>query len=218
MWDQPVARSLFTNRTAQTQNKRIQTFMSLVGFKPTISVLERTKTVHALDSAATVIGYLWLTFWYYVVGNIFLWNVYGPNCMRALCRLMESENSELRIFGHQKEEERNRRRKRTSNWRASQFSDFTRYFVYDEIKDKAKGCIRAYNPIWTSWREDFIWWTLKKGTIRNLYVCTPRVEAGKNTSTVIPASRKRRRKWNRISLKWDSASRPKKRLMKTFFG
>jgi hypothetical protein len=31
--------------------------------------------------------------------------------------------------------------------------------------------------------------------------CSPRVEAGKNTSTVIPASRKRRRKGNRISLR-----------------
>jgi hypothetical protein len=29
----------------------------------------------------------------------------------------------------------------------------------------------------------------------------PRVEAGKNTSTVIPASRQRRRKGNRISLR-----------------
>jgi hypothetical protein len=29
----------------------------------------------------------------------------------------------------------------------------------------------------------------------------PRVEAGKNTSTVIPASRKRRQKGNRISLR-----------------
>jgi hypothetical protein len=31
--------------------------------------------------------------------------------------------------------------------------------------------------------------------------CLPRVEAGKNTFTVIPASRKRRRKGNRISLR-----------------
>jgi hypothetical protein len=31
----------------------------------------------------------------------------------------------------------------------------------------------------------------------------PRVEAGKNTSTIIPASRKRRRKGNRISLRWE---------------
>jgi hypothetical protein len=30
--------------------------MSAVGFEPTISVFERTKTVHALDSAADVIG------------------------------------------------------------------------------------------------------------------------------------------------------------------
>jgi hypothetical protein len=35
----------------------------------------------------------------------------------------------------------------------------------------------------------------------------PCMEAGKNTSTVIPASRKRRRKGNRISLRRDSASR-----------
>jgi hypothetical protein len=46
---------------------------------------------------------------------------------------------------------------------------------------------------------------------------TPRVEEGKNTSTVIPASRKRRRKGNRISLRWDSASRPKRRLIRTYF-
>jgi hypothetical protein len=37
------------------------------------------------------------------------------------------------------------------------------------------------------------------------------------TSTVIPASRKRRQKENRVSLRWDSASRPKRRLMKTYF-
>jgi hypothetical protein len=44
-------------------------------------------------------------------------------------------------------------------------------------------------------------------------LCLARVEAGKNTSTVIPASRKRRRKGNRISLRWDSA----RRLMRTYF-
>jgi hypothetical protein len=32
-------------------------------------------------------------------------------------------------------------------------------------------------------------------------ILSPRVEAGKNTSTVIPASRKMRRKGNRISLR-----------------
>jgi hypothetical protein len=40
----------------------------------------------------------------------------------------------------------------------------------------------------------------------------PRVEASKNTSTVMPASRKRRRKGNRNSLRLDSASRPNRRL------
>jgi hypothetical protein len=41
-----------------TQNKSTQTSMLRVGFEPTIPVLERAKTVHALDLAATVIGEL----------------------------------------------------------------------------------------------------------------------------------------------------------------
>jgi hypothetical protein len=53
--DQPVARPLPTH-TTQTQNKRIQTSMPWVGFEHTTPVLQRAKTVHALDSAATVIG------------------------------------------------------------------------------------------------------------------------------------------------------------------
>jgi hypothetical protein len=53
MGDQPVARA---HRTAQTQNKRTQTPMPQAGFEPTIPVYELAKTVHALDSAATVIG------------------------------------------------------------------------------------------------------------------------------------------------------------------
>jgi hypothetical protein len=56
MGDQPVER-LPTHRRAQTQNKRTQTSMSQVGFEPTIPVCERAKTVHALERAATVIGY-----------------------------------------------------------------------------------------------------------------------------------------------------------------
>jgi hypothetical protein len=44
--DQPVARPLHTHRTTQTR----------VGFEPTILVLERAKTVDALDCAAAVIG------------------------------------------------------------------------------------------------------------------------------------------------------------------
>jgi hypothetical protein len=54
--DQPPARPLPTHRTTQTQNKRTQTSMSRVGLEPTIPVLERAKTVHALDRAATVTG------------------------------------------------------------------------------------------------------------------------------------------------------------------
>jgi hypothetical protein len=41
-------------RTAQTQNKRTQTSITQVGFEPTISVFVWAKTVHALDSAASV--------------------------------------------------------------------------------------------------------------------------------------------------------------------
>jgi hypothetical protein len=54
--DQPVTRPLPTHRTTQTQNKRTQTSMPLVGFEPTKPVSERAKTVHDLDRAATVIG------------------------------------------------------------------------------------------------------------------------------------------------------------------
>jgi hypothetical protein len=54
--DQPVARPLPTHRTTQTQNKRTQTSIPRVVFEPMIPVFEWTKTIHALDRAATVIG------------------------------------------------------------------------------------------------------------------------------------------------------------------
>jgi hypothetical protein len=54
--DQPVAMPLPTHRTTETQNKRSQTSVPLVGFEPTIPVFERAKTVHDLDRAATLIG------------------------------------------------------------------------------------------------------------------------------------------------------------------
>jgi hypothetical protein len=38
------------------QHKRAQTSIPSVGFEPMISVLERSKTVHALERAATMIG------------------------------------------------------------------------------------------------------------------------------------------------------------------
>jgi hypothetical protein len=53
--DQPVARPL---STTQRQNTRGKTSMPWVGFDPTIPVFERTKTIHALDRAATVIGWV----------------------------------------------------------------------------------------------------------------------------------------------------------------
>jgi hypothetical protein len=56
--DQPVVRQLATHRTTQTQNKRTQISMPEVGLEPTIPVLERAKTVHALDRTATVIGHI----------------------------------------------------------------------------------------------------------------------------------------------------------------
>jgi hypothetical protein len=52
MGDQPVARPL----PIQTQNKHRQTSMPWVGFEPTIPAFKQTKTVHALDRAATVTG------------------------------------------------------------------------------------------------------------------------------------------------------------------
>jgi hypothetical protein len=55
--DQPVAGTLPTHRTTQTQNKRAQISMPWVGFEPTILACERARAVHTLDSVATVIGY-----------------------------------------------------------------------------------------------------------------------------------------------------------------
>jgi hypothetical protein len=55
--DQPVTRPLPKHRATQTQNKRPQTSTSQVGFEPTIPVFVRAKTFHALDRAATGIGY-----------------------------------------------------------------------------------------------------------------------------------------------------------------
>jgi hypothetical protein len=56
MWDQPVENPLRIHKTTQTQNKRTQTSMSRVGFKPTTPVFELTKAVHASDRANTVIS------------------------------------------------------------------------------------------------------------------------------------------------------------------
>jgi hypothetical protein len=54
--DRPVARTLPTHRTTQTQNKRTEMSMPRVGFEPTIPVFERAEAVHTLDRVATVTG------------------------------------------------------------------------------------------------------------------------------------------------------------------
>jgi hypothetical protein len=54
--DQPIARPLPIQGTTQTQNKRTQTSMPWVGFELMTPMFERTKTVHALDGAATLIS------------------------------------------------------------------------------------------------------------------------------------------------------------------
>jgi hypothetical protein len=52
--DQPFAKPLPAHRTAPTQNKCTETSMPQMGFEVTIPVFERTKTVQALDLAATL--------------------------------------------------------------------------------------------------------------------------------------------------------------------
>jgi hypothetical protein len=54
--NQLVARPLPTHRITQTENKRTQISMAVVGFESTTTVFELAKTVHVLDRAATVIG------------------------------------------------------------------------------------------------------------------------------------------------------------------
>jgi hypothetical protein len=53
--DQPI-RKVSNYTQDNTKNKCTQIFMPRVRFKPTITALERVKTVHDLDHAATVIG------------------------------------------------------------------------------------------------------------------------------------------------------------------
>jgi hypothetical protein len=71
-----------------TQNKRTQTSMPRVGLEPTIPVLERVKTVHALDRATTLIVLLSCITWlYYItlqIGLVIWWcfRLTGP--MRSL--------------------------------------------------------------------------------------------------------------------------------------
>jgi hypothetical protein len=61
--NQAVARPLPTHTTTQTQNKHTQTSMPRVRFELMTPALERMKTVHALDRAATVMGGMLLNIW-----------------------------------------------------------------------------------------------------------------------------------------------------------
>jgi hypothetical protein len=54
--DQHIARSLLIHKTTQIQNKCTHISMPRVWFEPTVTVLERAQTVHALDLVAIVIG------------------------------------------------------------------------------------------------------------------------------------------------------------------
>jgi hypothetical protein len=77
-----VASPLPTHRTAQTQNKRTQTFTHHAGFEPTILMFERAKTINALDRAATKIG------------NVIV-------CVRTLARILNKKqhsNGTINIF------------------------------------------------------------------------------------------------------------------------
>jgi hypothetical protein len=49
----------YLHRGQHKQNKRTETSMPQVGFEPTIPVFERAKIIHALDRAATVLGFLY---------------------------------------------------------------------------------------------------------------------------------------------------------------
>jgi hypothetical protein len=56
--DEPVTRPLLNTGHKHRINAYIhQTSMPWVGFQPTITASERTKTVHALDRAATMTGF-----------------------------------------------------------------------------------------------------------------------------------------------------------------
>jgi hypothetical protein len=53
-----ATRRLPTHRIAQTQNKHTHKSMPRVLFETTTTLFERAKTVHALDRASTVIGFV----------------------------------------------------------------------------------------------------------------------------------------------------------------
>jgi hypothetical protein len=59
------------------ENKRTQTSMPQVGFKPTIPVFARVKPAHALDRAATVIGSILMSTTKYYILSFFKYRWVG---------------------------------------------------------------------------------------------------------------------------------------------
>jgi hypothetical protein len=55
-WNSLDGGSACRKASTYTQNKRTQASMPLMGFEPTIPAFERTKTVHAVNHAVTVVS------------------------------------------------------------------------------------------------------------------------------------------------------------------
>jgi hypothetical protein len=78
--DQLVARPLPARRTIQTQNKRTQISVPLMGFEPPIPVFELSKTVHTLDRTVTVIGkYNIIVPWNMAVRNFRVFTIHNQS-------------------------------------------------------------------------------------------------------------------------------------------
>jgi hypothetical protein len=78
--DQSVARPLPGRRTTQTQNICTQTAMHRMVFEPQIPVFERSKTIHALDSAVTVIcKYNVIVTWNMAVPNFHVFTIHSQS-------------------------------------------------------------------------------------------------------------------------------------------
>jgi hypothetical protein len=58
MMDDQSSEGLYLHTGQQKHRISTQTYMFRVGFQPTISVLERPKTSHALDNVVVVFGHV----------------------------------------------------------------------------------------------------------------------------------------------------------------
>jgi hypothetical protein len=85
----------YLHMTTQTQNKRVQTSMPRVVFEPTIPVFKWTKTVHALDRAATVIGPCHFTPGKRAAGTHWTGGAWAPG---SVCTLWRRKNLVLSVI------------------------------------------------------------------------------------------------------------------------